>query len=127
MELPVGIWIDWKPVYATGPYQGEIAGQEFGQGGSKTLNLRQATKTRLKDNSGTGFVISTAKSTINDDRLKFNSTILFDTSKTQQRLLILPHSNFQIQELVTEQIFSSQVQRHHQCQERQWLQWRSDL
>ena len=83
-----------NPVYATGPYQGEIAGQEFGQGGSKTLNLRQATKTRLKDNSGTGFVISTAKSTINDDRLKFNSTILFDTSKTTAKVIDLTPLKF---------------------------------
>ena len=81
-----------NPVYATGDFAGKVAGQEFGSGGNRTLNLRQATKVKLKDNSGTGFTITTAKA-INDNRLKFNSSVEFQTSKTDGKVIDLQPLN----------------------------------
>ena len=44
-----------NPVYTTGPYAGDVVGNEVGLGTDTKLNIRQATKVQIRDDSGTGF------------------------------------------------------------------------
>jgi hypothetical protein len=82
-----------NPVYAVGNYAGSIAGAELGNNSNKKLNLRQAIKTQIKDNSGAGFTLTTAER-IQDNRLKFNSVVDFTTSKTDATVIDLMPFNF---------------------------------
>lgn len=70
-----------NPVYTTGPYAGDVVGNEVGLGTDTKLNIRQATKVQIRDDSGTGFEFTTAKQ-ISDSRLPVNGKVSFDTSDT---------------------------------------------
>lgn len=70
-----------NPVYATGSNEGSIVGDELGRGTDTRLNIRQAAKVQIKDNSGTGFEFTTAKK-ITDSRLPVNGKVSFSTSDT---------------------------------------------
>jgi len=82
-----------NPIYATGPYAGEIAGSELGTGRNTRLNLRQNTKYTIRDNSGGGFTLSTAIG-IDDNRLQTNGTISFTDAKTTGTVIDIRPNNF---------------------------------
>jgi len=77
-----------NPVYATGPNKGSIVGDELGRGTETKLNIRQAAKIQIKDNSGTGFEFTTAKA-VADSRLPPNGVVNFNTSDTKATIVDL--------------------------------------
>jgi len=72
-----------NPVYAEGTsLAGQIAGSELGYGTNIKLNIRQTPILKIRDDSGTGFVVATAKK-ITDTRLLPNSQVaLADATKS---------------------------------------------
>ena len=70
-----------NPVYATGDYAGNVVGNEVGKGTDTKLNIRQAAKVQIRDDSGTGFEFTTAKK-ISDTRLPINGKVSFAGSDT---------------------------------------------
>tara|TARA_R110000824_G_scaffold192262_4_gene374291 strand:+ start:6336 stop:7901 length:1566 start_codon:yes stop_codon:yes gene_type:complete len=82
-----------NPIYATGPNKGSIVGDELGRGADTKLNIRQAVKVQIKDNSGAGFSYTTAKA-IGDSRLPLNSKVQFSQSDTEASVIDLRPYNF---------------------------------
>jgi len=77
-----------NPVYATGDFKGNVVGDELGNGTDTKLNIRQAVKVQIKDESGSGFTLTTAKA-ISDPRLGTNSKVSFGTSNTDASVIDL--------------------------------------
>lgn len=82
-----------NPVYATGDNAGKVVGDELGKGTDTKLNIRQAAKVQIKDNSGTGFEFTTAKA-IADSRLPTNGKVSFLTSDTDATTVDLRPFNY---------------------------------
>lgn len=82
-----------NPIYATGPHKGSIVGDELGKGTDTKLNIRQAVKVQIKDNSGSGFTLTTAKA-VGDSRLPLNSKVQFSISDTDASVVDVRPYNF---------------------------------
>ena len=82
-----------NPIYATGDNAGNVVGDEVGRGTDTKLNIRQAVKVQLKDNSGGGFTLTTAKA-VSDARLPPNGPVSFSTSDTDATIVDLRPVNF---------------------------------
>lgn len=97
-SLPTGVTLGAfgliaNPIYATGPYVNQIAGQEISGSRNTRLSIRQTTKYKIRDNSGTGFTLSTAV-TIDDDRIQPNGTVSFSDAKTSGTVVDIRPNNF---------------------------------
>jgi len=83
-----------NPVYSEGTtLAGKIAGAELGYGTNIKLNIRQTPILKIRDDSGGGFQIATAKK-ITDTRLLPNSTLEIAADRTKSTVIDLRPNAF---------------------------------